>query len=109
MWITYIYVIIYYSINYVLCIVNCALLQFTLKKAKKNGAGEGNRTLATSLEGWGSTIELHPQIKNGRSSRIRTCDPLVPSQVRYQTALCPVINYLLIIANLVVDVNHYSC
>ena len=24
------------------------------------GAGEGNRTLATSLEGWGSTIELHP-------------------------------------------------
>ena len=29
------------------------------------------------------------KIKNGRSSRIRTCDPLVPSQVRYQTALCP--------------------
>ena len=26
---------------------------------------------------------------DGRSSRIRTCDPLVPSQVRYQTALCP--------------------
>ena len=25
------------------------------------GAGEGNRTLATSLEGWGSTTELHPQ------------------------------------------------
>ena len=25
-----------------------------------NGAGEGNRTLVTSLEGWGSTIELHP-------------------------------------------------
>ncbi len=24
------------------------------------GAGEGNRTLATSLEGWGSTTELHP-------------------------------------------------
>jgi|SRR4051794_6839142 hypothetical protein len=24
------------------------------------GAGEGNRTLATSLEGWSSTIELHP-------------------------------------------------
>ena len=49
------------------------------------------------------------KIKNGRSSRIRTCDPLVPSQVRYQTALCPVINYLLIIANPVVDVNHYFC
>ena len=25
------------------------------------GAGDGNRTHATSLEGWGSTIELHPQ------------------------------------------------
>ena len=24
------------------------------------GAGEGNRTLITSLEGWSSTIELHP-------------------------------------------------
>ena len=24
------------------------------------GAGDGNRTHVTSLEGWGSTIELHP-------------------------------------------------
>src|SRR5690554_6714591 len=24
------------------------------------GAGDGNRTRTTSLEGWGSTIELHP-------------------------------------------------
>lgn len=28
-----------------------------------NGAGEGNRTLTISLEGWGSTIELHPQLR----------------------------------------------
>ena len=28
------------------------------------GAGEGNRTLATSLEGWGSTIELHPHARS---------------------------------------------
>ena len=27
-----------------------------------NGAGDGNRTHATSLEGWNSTIELHPQV-----------------------------------------------
>ena len=27
---------------------------------QKNGAGEGNRTLTTSLEGWDSTFELHP-------------------------------------------------
>ena len=32
-----------------------------LKHYKWLGAGEGNRTLATSLEGWGSTTELHPQ------------------------------------------------
>lgn len=60
MWIPYI--IIYYSINYVLCIVNYTLSLYTLKKAKKNGAGEGNRTLVTSLEGWRSTIELHPHV-----------------------------------------------
>ena len=28
--------------------------------AKKSGAGDGNRTHAASLEGWNSTIELHP-------------------------------------------------
>ena len=27
------------------------------------GAGDGNRTHATSLEGWGSTIELHPHME----------------------------------------------
>ena len=36
------------------------------------GAGEGNRTLATSLEGWGSTTELHPHI--GGDERIRTTE-----------------------------------
>ena len=28
------------------------------------GAGDGNRTRVSSLEGWCSTIELHPQIPN---------------------------------------------
>ncbi len=28
----------------------------------KNGAGDGNRTHVTSLEGWNSTIELHPHL-----------------------------------------------
>ena len=27
-----------------------------------NGAGDGNRTRVSSLEGWCSTIELHPQV-----------------------------------------------
>ncbi len=30
----------------------------------KAGAGDGNRTHTTSLEGWDSTIELHPHIRN---------------------------------------------
>ena len=38
------------------------------------GAGEGNRTLATSLEGWGSTTELHPHI--GGDERIRTTESI---------------------------------
>ena len=29
----------------------------------ENGAGDGNRTHVISLEGWSSTIELHPQFK----------------------------------------------
>jgi hypothetical protein len=28
----------------------------------QNGAGDGNRTHTASLEGWNSTIELHPQL-----------------------------------------------
>ena len=32
----------------------------TFHKQTKDGAGEGNRTLVLSLEGFGSTIELHP-------------------------------------------------
>ena len=31
-----------------------------LNQALKTGAGDGNRTHTISLEGWGSTIELHP-------------------------------------------------
>ena len=27
--------------------------------------------------------------RNGRGDRIRTCDPLVPNQMRYQAALLP--------------------
>ena len=41
-------------------------------------AGDGNRTHVSSLEGWCSTIELHPHIHRG--DRIRTCDLLVPNQ-----------------------------
>ena len=32
----------------------------SLRPSHKFGAGDGNRTHAASLEGWNSTIELHP-------------------------------------------------
>ncbi len=42
---------------------------------------------------WGRRVDIRPQklrvLKDGRGDRIRTCDPLTPSQVRYQTALLP--------------------
>ncbi len=34
-----------------------------------SGAGDGNRTRVSSLEGWCSTIELHPQIPHHCSAR----------------------------------------
>jgi hypothetical protein len=37
------------------------------------GAGEGNRTLMTSLEGWGSAIELRPRVRRDVGpARMRT-------------------------------------
>ena len=41
--------------------VHCSILLSYRRMLKFNGAGEGDRTLATSLEGWGSTTELHPR------------------------------------------------
>ncbi len=44
----------------------CALMTHALaqngKKGMNAGAGEGNRTLVVSLEGFCSTIELHPHV-----------------------------------------------
>ena len=39
--------------------VHILILSFYIL-AFRNGAGDGNRTHAASLEGWNSTIELHP-------------------------------------------------
>ena len=55
----------------------------------------GLEPAAACLEGRYSTIELLPHIlflllkTKNRDDRIRTCDPLVPSEVRYQAALHP--------------------
>ena len=42
-----------------LCLEGRCSIQLSYRRV--DGAGDGNRTHATSLEGWGSTIELHPQ------------------------------------------------
>ena len=46
-----------------------ALLYPTELLTQKNGAGDGNRTHVASLEGWNSTIELHPHASMGRMER----------------------------------------
>ena len=46
-----------------------SLLRLPFRHPGKDGAGEGNRTLVTSLEGWGSAIELRPQ-KNGHNCNV---------------------------------------
>ena len=42
-----------------------SLLRLPFRHPGKDGAGEGNRTLVTSLEGWGSAIELRPRKSRG--------------------------------------------
>lgn len=39
----------------------------TMTRLLTNGADDGNRTRVASLEDWGSTIELHPHIREGTS------------------------------------------
>ena len=41
---------------------------------KEFGAGEGNRTLTASLEGWNSTVELHPQRPRKNKGRLSIGD-----------------------------------
>ena len=45
------------------CLEGSCSIQLSYKRIfiKLAGAGDGNRTHTTSLEGWDSTIELHPQ------------------------------------------------
>ena len=69
----------------------------------KNGAGEGNRTLVTSLEGWRSTIELHPQWSGQPDSNWR---PPAPKAGALPTALCPAV--LIILIHLPFEVNLFS-
>ena len=50
---------------------------------KKSGAGDGNRTHVISLEGWSSTIELHPHEWSWR-------EELNPQPADYKSAALPI-------------------
>ena len=78
-------------------ILSLLRLPFRHSGKKTNGAGEGNRTLVASLEGWSSAIELRPLNKkpsvagwpivicfslNGGVDGARTRNPRIDSPVR---------------------------
>src|SRR5688572_23149932 len=42
------------------------------RRAADFGAGDGNRTRIASLEGWSSTIELHPPIRHPRATTVQS-------------------------------------
>ena len=51
---------------------------------KRTGAGDGNRTHASSLEGWNSTIELHPHapmILSPESGSVKGQQPIFSAMV----------------------------
>ena len=59
------------------------ILIFNQQVRKKKTAGP------FALAGWDQAVDTSSIVKIGRGDRIRTCDPLVPNQMRYQTALLP--------------------
>ena len=59
----------------------CNMKIKTLEKSRVFRAGDGNRTHVSSLEGWCSTIELHPR---NALDRNRTSDTRIFSPLLYQ-------------------------
>ena len=51
-------------------------VQHDEENGQKAGAGEGNRTLVVSLEGFCSTIELHPRRQEGPLAILSRCGAL---------------------------------
>ena len=66
----------------------CLVVQITVRSSPRGTedarAGEGNRTLTASLEGWGSTIELRPHSRPHPALFTAPKDPsqVQPSQVK---------------------------
>ena len=54
-------------------VLSATYLEDFLGNPGKAGAGGGDRTRIASLEGWNSTIELHPRTKIGRTLADGAC------------------------------------
>ena len=67
------------------------LLAHMHQPAQLDGAGDGNRTHVSSLEGWCSTIELHPRNAQNRN---RTSDTRIFSPLLYQLSYLGFFNVL---------------
>ncbi len=86
MWIDVLYIYLYFLRSANENRLKCPYLAEITYSQDNKKAGDGNRTHVSSLEGWCSTIELHPHDKyeliflRNRGDRIRTCDFLVPNQ-----------------------------
>ena len=51
--------------------------------------GRAERTPSAKATAEPRRIGLPAELRDGRGDRIRTCDPLLPKQMRYQAALLP--------------------
>ena len=85
---------------------------------RRNGAGDGNRTHVFSLEGWHSTIELHPQAFRRLFHYNKTfpiCQPLVFGICKFfwkpmrQAASPPKISIFLLAVCAVIWYNRFTC
>src|ERR1700747_3573685 len=58
--------------------------RYHVRTPRWDGAGDGNRTHVASLEGWSSTIELHPQVATAAPA-LPICLPSTHSSATHRT------------------------
>ena len=55
------------------CSIQLSYRRILTRPLNESGAGDGNRTHAASLEGWNSTIELHPHLPHTKRRINNAC------------------------------------
>src|SRR6185312_2144595 len=63
--------------NFAFAIARKSLSSYRLLPSPYVGAGDGNRTHVASLEGWSSTIELHPQPRSASRPLLIVTHPVL--------------------------------